>query len=131
MAVITPDALRTELGIAEIAGPPSEDAGDAAEREAINTRSMQTAVRLHAVALGLVAAYAPGAPDELRTEAIIRTAGYLQADQAGARVMRRLDVADHLTIEPRAAGSPLRLSGAAALLAPYRVRRAARAEIPA
>ncbi len=130
--MITPGELRAVLGgLAEIPAPPGEDANDATEREAINVRNMGTATRLHAVALDAVNRYAPGAPDSLKTEAIIRTAGYLYADQAGARVMRRLQVGDHVTIEPRAPGSALRLSGAAALLSTYRVRRAARAEVPA
>ena len=132
MAVITPGELRARLGgLAEIPAAPGEDANDATEREAINTRNMATANRLHAVALDSVNRYAPGAPDTIKTEAIIRTAGYLHADAPGARVMRRLQVGDNVTIEPRAPGSALRLSGAAALLSPWRVRRAARAEVPA
>lgn len=130
MAVITPDALRGELGIAEIPAPPGEDAADATEREASNVRHMLTANRLHAAALGLVNAYAPGAPDTIKTEAVIRTAAYMHADQPGARTMRRLEVPG-VTIEPRAPGSALRLSGAAALLSTYRQRRAARVEVPA
>ena len=122
--IITPDDLRTELGLAEISAPPAEDAADAAERAALNTRNMQIANRLHAVALAAVDGYAPGAADAIKSEAIIRTAGYLHADDPAAKVLRRLETAD-LTIEQRAPGSPLRLSGAAALLSPYRVRRAA------
>lgn len=126
MAVITPGQLRTELGIAEIPAPHGEDAGDRTEREAINDRNMLLANRLHAVALAAVEGYAPGAADAVKSEALIRTAAYLHADGPAAKVLRRMQTAD-LTIEPRAPGSPLRLSGAAALLSPYRVRRAAAA----
>ena len=130
--MITPGELRALLGgLAEVPAPPGEDANDATDREALNVRNMEIANRLHAVALDAVNRYAPGTPDSLKTEAIIRTAGYLHADAPGARVMRRLEVSDHVTIEPRAPGSPLRLSGAAALLSMYRVRRAARVEAPA
>ena len=131
MAVITPDELRTELGLQEVAAPAGEDASDAAEREALNVRNMQTANRLHAVALAAVETYAPGAVDALKSEAIIRTAAYLHADDPAARTMRRLEVGAEVRIEPRAPGSALRLSGAAAMLAAYRVRRAARVEVPA
>ena len=129
--MITPDELRAALGLAEVPAPPGEDAGDATEREAINVRNMETATRLHAVALDAVRRYAPGAPEDPTNEAVIRTAAYLHTDDPALRVMRRLDVSDAITVEPRAAGSALRLSGAAALLSPYRVRRAARVEVPA
>ena len=131
MAVITPDELRTELGLAEIAAPAGEDAGDRTEREAVNARNMATAVRLHAVALAAVNGYAPAVEDPLKSEAILRTAAYLHADDPAARTQRRLEVGDAVRLEPRAPGSALRLSGAAALLSPYRVRRAARVEVPA
>ena len=131
MAVITPDELRAELGLAEVPAPPGEDAGDRTEREAVNARKAAIAVRLHAVALAAVDAYAPAAADALKSEAIIRTAGYLHADDPAARTQRRLEVGDAVRIEPRAPGSALRLSGAAAVLAPFRVRRAIGAEVPA
>ena len=127
MAVITPGELRTELGLAEVSAPPGEDAADRTEREAINDRNMLLANRLHAVALAAVNGYAPGAADAVKSEAIIRTAAYLHADDPASKVLRRLETAD-LTVEQRAPGSPLRLSGAAALLSPSRVRRAVRAE---
>ena len=124
MAVITATELRAELGLEEVAAPPAEDAADAAEREAINARNLTLVTRLHAVALAAVEGYAPSAADAIKSEGIIRTAAYLQADDPAARVLRRMQTAD-LQIEMRAPGSPLRLSGAAALLSPYRVRRAA------
>lgn len=82
------------------------------------------AMRLLAVASPLVTGYAPGAPDAISNEAVIRTAGYLDADSPELRTLRSLKVSNDVTLEPRATGSALRLSGAAALLAPYRTRRA-------
>ena len=133
MAVITPDELRTLLGLAEIPAPPGEDAGDATEREASNVRNMAKANRLHAAALDAVTRYARSvAPESVVNEALIRTAAYLHTTDSALLALRRLELdAAGLTIEPRAAGSALRLSGAAALLSPYRVRRAARVEVPA
>ena len=53
---------------------------------------------------------------------------YLHADDPAAKVLRRLEAGDGtVRIEPRSPGSALRLSGAAAVLSPYRVRRAVRA----
>ena len=85
-----------------------------------------TATRLLAVASALVTRYAPDAPDAIANEGAIRTAGYLSADSPELRTLRKLTVGDGLDIEPRAVGSALRLSGAAALLSSWRVRRAVR-----
>ena len=125
MAVTTPAELRIVLGIAAIAAPANEDANDATERNAVNARNLALATRLHAVATAVVERYAPGAPEELRDEGLLRVAGYLFADEPAAKVLRRLGLSGgDLDIEIRSPGSALRLSGAAALLSPYRVRRA-------
>ena len=66
--------------------------------------------RIDATARAMVLAYAPLAPDAIHDEAFVRVAGWLyDSDPSGA-----------------APGGPsaLRASGAAALLAPYRIRRA-------
>ena len=102
-------ALRGHLGL------PDDAAGNA------------TAARLLVVASALVTQYAT-APDAIANEAVIRTAGYLHADEPAARMLRSVDVNEAIKIEFRAAGSAVRLSGAAALLSPWRVRRAVRAE---
>ena len=91
-----------------------------------DTDGNATAARLLAVASELVTRYAPGAPDAISNEAVTRCAGYLSADSPELRTLRKLSIADGLDIEPRAVGSALRLSGAAALLSSWRVRRAAR-----
>lgn len=121
---VTPADLRVVLGIAEIPAPANEDAGDRTEREEINRRHMVIANRLHAVATSEVERYARGAPQDTRDEALLRMAGYLFADDPAAKVWRRFDLDEIVSLEPRAPGSALRLSGAAALLSPWRVRRA-------
>lgn len=82
-----------------------------------------TAARLLAVATAAVNGYAPGAPESVSNEAALRTAGYLDADDPGFKTLRKMAVGK-VDLEPRAAGSALRLSGAQAFLAPYRTRRA-------
>ena len=76
-------------------------AGDSAEETA-------TVTRLIGVASALVLKYSPGAPDALHDEAAIRVAGYLfDAPTAPGQV-----------------ANAMRLSGAAALLLPWRLHRA-------
>ena len=84
----------------------------------------EEAARLLLVVSEVVNRYAPAAPDSLSDEAVIRTAGYMTGDDPTVKPLRRLALDDTVTLEPRAAGSVLRLSGAMSLLAPYRVRRA-------
>ena len=87
-----------------------------------------TASRLFNVAKGLVERYAPACPYDVHNEALLRTAAYLHADNPEMRVFRSVKVGDALDLEPRAPGSAVRLSGAGALMSPWRVRRAVRAE---
>ena len=111
MAVtLTAADLRTHLGLKDDA------AGNA------------TASRLFNVARALVERYAPACPDDVHTEALLRTAGFILADDPALRVLRSVKVPDALEVEPRAPGSAVRLSGAAALMSPWRERRAVRAE---
>ena len=86
------------------------------------------ALRLFNIAKGLVERYAPTCPDDVHNEALLRTAGYLHADDPALRVLRSVKVPDALEVEPRAPGSAVRLSGAGALMSPWRVRRAVHAE---
>ena len=87
-----------------------------------------TASRLFNVARALVERYAPACPDDVHAEALLRTAAFIHSDDPALRVLRSVKVADALEVEPRAPGSAVRLSGAAALMSPWRVRRAVRAE---
>ena len=87
-----------------------------------------TATRLLNVCKGLVERYAPYAPDDVHNEALLPTAAYLHAGDPSLRVLRSVKVLDALEVEPRAPDSAVRLSGAAALMSPWRVRRAVRAE---
>lgn len=72
---VTVDDLRGALGIAEVSAPPNEDANDRTEREAVNTRNLAIASRLHAICKAEVERYA-AAPEHHRDEALIRMAGY-------------------------------------------------------
>ena len=86
------------------------------------------ATRLLDLAGGLVDAYLRGgtAPETIRDESIIRTAGHARHGRDGyGRVAGRLEVGGAVTmnVQPPAV-SPVRQSGAAALLSPY-VRRTA------
>ena len=82
-----------------------------------------TIARLGAVGAALVEQRAPGAPDPIRDEAVIRLAGYLH--DAGSGAIRAESVEgvsiDHVTNHAAA----WRNCGAAALLSPWKVRRAA------
>ena len=78
--------------------------------------------RLGAAAGALVERYAPDAPDAIKCEAVIRTAGWLrQAPSYGARSESMGDIST--TFSPSMTGA-LRASGAMALLSPWKVRRA-------
>ena len=73
--------------------------------------------------------YAPGAPEGIRTEAAIRTGGWLRdVDPAAAQVTHGGEGGpDAVSYRPSAAGA-LRASGGMALLTRYRVRRAGAVE---
>ena len=81
------------------------------------------AARLLAVASTIVERHAPQAPPAVADEATLRLAGWLlDAPSAGVRSERVGDVVTSYVVPGRA--SPLLASGAGALLAEYRVRRA-------
>ena len=78
--------------------------------------------RLLPVVVALVEQYAPGAPEAVQNEAAIRAAGWLAEQPAAAVTSESTD-----EIATRYAAnnvSCLRHSGAAALLSPWKVRRA-------
>ena len=78
--------------------------------------------RLGAAAGALVERFAPDAPQPIRDEAVIRTAGWLrQAPSYGARSESMGDVST--AFSPSMTGA-LRASGAMAMLSPWKVRRA-------
>lgn len=76
---------------------------------------------LATVAAALVDRYAPDAPVSVANEAAVRCAGWLR-DSEPAFESVSLD-GDSVSYRPPH-GSPLRASGAQAMLSPYRVRRA-------
>ena len=79
-------------------------------------------LRLIEAGAALVERYAPGAPDAIRDEAVIRVAGYLQeSPPAPIRSERTGEIA---TGYHRDSLSALRHSGAMAILSPWRARRA-------
>ena len=80
------------------------------------------AERVLAVASARVTRYAPGAPDEIHNEAVIRLAGYLaQSDYGGISE----ETVGPMTVKrPVNHAAMFRNSGAAGLLAPWRTHRA-------
>ena len=85
------------------------------------------AIHLRSVCLPIIEKYSPDAPDEVKSEALIRMSSYLDSSRGGLAI-RDLKVTESLTVEFRAAGSTLRLSGSAALLSPWRRRSVGRCE---
>ena len=85
--------------------------------------SESVAGRLGPVVAALVERYAEHAPDAVKDEAVIRSAGWLNASKPGLRKVRRLKRID---IEFSGGQSALRLSGSMSLLSPWKVRRAGR-----
>ena len=85
--------------------------------------------RLGAVASARVEDYAPGAPDPVRTEALIRFAGYLTesgGDGFGAVRSKSIDL-DSVTLQTDVVSNhaaAFRNCGAAGLLSPWKIRRA-------
>ena len=90
-----------------------------------------TAERLLGVAGVLVLRYCPDAPDGCHNEAVVRVAGYMHGAPPAMAAHRELHAGgDAVQFEMRnPAVSAVRMSGAAALLSPWRVRRAVRAEV--
>lgn len=82
------------------------------------------ATRLLAVSSAMILAYCETCPDAIHNEATIRTAAYLRETPGGA--IQRLETASiEIEFQKPTVRSPLRLSGAMALLSPFKIRRAA------
>lgn len=104
------DAPLADAGITEV---------ELADALAVN---QELAARLLPVASALVERYAPAAPQSVKDEAVIRTAGWL-AEQPHASI--RSEVTGEIRTDYNTASlSALRHSGAMALLSPWKVRRA-------
>ena len=89
---------------------------------AIGEDDEHVTARLGATAAALVERYAATAPDAIKCEAVIRTAGWLRdAPSYGARMETEGEIST--TFTPSATGA-LRASGAMAMLSPWKVRRA-------
>ena len=84
--------------------------------------SESVAGRLGPVVAALVERYAEHAPDAVKDEAVIRSAGWLNASKPG---LRKVNVSN-IDIEFSVGQSALRLSGSMSLLSPWKVRRAGR-----
>ena len=80
--------------------------------------------RLRTLVTRLIDDYAPGAPDEVATEAAIRCGAYINTTPGVLGGIERIRSGTSVETRFRVIGSPLRRSGAMALLSPYRVRRA-------
>ena len=89
--------------------------------EAVGVDSV-TATRLLAVATELVTRFAPGAPDAIQGEAVLRVSGWL--NEAPASGARSESIGDISTAFSPAMTGGLRASGAMALLSPWKIRRA-------
>ena len=85
-----------------------------------------TATRLLAVTQALVDRYLAGAeaPKEIKTEAIIRSAGWLHESKPSDVRRKQIGEVAIERVPSMAAGNPLRMSGAMAILTHYKRRRA-------
>ena len=102
--------------------PAALTAATAALAAALGEDDDDTTQRLGETAAALVERYAPGAPQAIRNEAVIRCAGWLrQAPTYGARSESEGEISTSFT--PSATGA-LRASGAMGLLSSWKVRRA-------
>ena len=82
--------------------------------------SEDVAGRLGPVVAALVERYADAAPAAVKSEAVVRAAGWLAGNKPG---LRKVGVSN-IDIEYSGGQSALRHSGAMSLLSPFKVRRA-------
>lgn len=92
-------------------------------RDALGVGTDDEAQRLAAAASALVERYAPGAPQALRNEAVIRCAGWLREAPSGP-VRSEATGEIRTSFDRESARSALRGSGAMSLLTTWKVRRA-------
>ena len=95
------------------------EAATTALAEAIGA-SESVAGRLGPVVAELVERYASGAPAAVKSESVIRAAGWLHGNKPG---LRKVSISN-IDIEFSGGQSALRNSGAMSLLSPFKVRRA-------
>lgn len=92
---------------------------------AADSASARVAARLHAVASAIVLKYAPAAPEAVSDEAVVRLGGYLWgSSSADYGAMHKQDVHGIGVEYAVNHGLAFRNSGAASLLAPWKVRHA-------
>ena len=99
--------------------PAAVTAATTALAEAIGA-SESVAGRLGPVVAAIVERYAAGAPAAVKSEAVIRCAGWLFSFKPG---LRKIGISN-VDIEFSGGQSALRNSGAMSLLSPFKVRRA-------
>ena len=90
---------------------------------AVTPGQVERARRARQTAVVMVARYAPTAPTDAMIEAVIRLVGYLLQIVPGS-ARQTADGPAQRTIHIPAGVSPLRSSGAMAILSPWKVRRA-------
>ena len=106
---------------------PEEERTAAAEqlKSAVQGAALESderANQLGAVASAMVEEYAPGAPQELKNEAVIRFAGYLAQSDFGT--IRKEDIGPQSFEYVTNHAAMFRNSGAAALITRWKIRRA-------
>ena len=99
--------------------PAAIQAATTALAEAVGC-SEAVACRLGPVVAALVDRFASGAPAVVKSESVIRCAGWLYGNRPG---IRKVGVSN-IDIEFEGGQSALRHSGAMALLSPFKIRRA-------
>lgn len=105
---------------------PESEAGiiSADELAGIIGAELGEAERLRAVALAVIQKYSCSAPNEIMNEAVIRFSGYLAASEAsGYGAYKQVSMGVDIGLQ-HLHGPMFRNSGAAALLSPWKVRRA-------
>lgn len=114
------ETLADAVGITVPALTASDDPGTLTDDE---IHSFNYLDRLGSAAAGMVESYAADAPDQIKSEAVIRVCAYLVCTQTPERAT---DISQ-LKFEPIPAntGNAFRFCGAAKLLSPYRTRGAA------
>ena len=86
------------------------------------TTSARLIWRVGAAASALIEREAPGAPDAIRDEAVVRCAGWL-LDSPASGIRSQAEGEIRTSFSPAMTGA-MRASGALSLLAPWRIRRA-------
>ena len=102
--------------------PAALTSATATLKAAINAPDDATTQRLGAVAAAMTERYADGAPQAMKDESVIRFAGYLKQQPKGG--VTKIDLANVNVEFNDNHAAMFRHCGAAALLSPWRVRRA-------